>query len=167
MNVIRRIFVLVVTAFTLGSAASVALAADDAASVRAGTESWIKAYNAGNADVIAALYADSAVVMPPGAPIARGRAAIRQFVVKDIANAKAAGVTLVLGSDNVVVVKGDVAWHSGDYTVKDKNGATVDSGAYMEAWRKSGGKWLIQRDIWNSSTPPPAPAPAPAAGPKK
>jgi hypothetical protein len=41
----------------------------------------------------------------------------------------------------------------------------------MEVLRKKGGKWLIVRDIWNSSTPPaPAPpplAPAPAAAPKK
>jgi len=39
--------------------------------------------------------------------------------------------------------------------------------------RKKGGKWLIVRDIWNSSTPPAAPAtaapsaPASAAAPKK
>jgi hypothetical protein len=51
-----------------------------------------------------------------------------------------------------------------------KDGTTVDTGAYMEVLRKKGGKWLIVRDIWNSSTPPPTappPSPAAAAAPKK
>jgi uncharacterized protein (TIGR02246 family) len=146
-----------------------AMAADDAGAIRAGTDAWIKAYNAGNADAIVAMYAEDAVIMPPGAAPARGRAAIKQFLVKDIADSKAAGITLVLTKENDVGVKGDVAWHAGTYTVANKAGATVDSGGYMEVWRKAGGKWHIVRDIWNSSTPPPtaAPAPAPAAPAKK
>ena len=63
-----------------------------------------------------------------------------------------------------------MAWHAGTYSVI-KDGKTVDTGSYMEVLRKKGGKWLIVRDIWNSSTPPaaapPPPAPAPAAAPKK
>jgi len=63
-----------------------------------------------------------------------------------------------------------MAWHAGTYSVI-KDGKTVDTGSYMEVLRKKSGKWLIVRDIWNSSTPPaaapPPPAPAPAAAPKK
>jgi uncharacterized protein (TIGR02246 family) len=159
MNIVKRIVFLAAAMLGLAMSAPIAMAADDAARIRAGTEAWIKAYNAGNADAITPLYAENAVVMPPGAPLARGRAAIKQFLVKDIAGAQSAGVVLVLGSENDVAVKGDVAWHAGTYSVKDKAGATVDAGGYMEVWRKAGGKWLIIRDIWNSSTPPPAPAP--------
>ena len=81
---------------------------------------------------------------------------------------KSGGVTLAQGKINDVAVKGDMAWHAGTYSVI-KDGTTVDTGAYMEVLRKKGGKWLIVRDIWNSSTPPATtlPPPAPAAAPKK
>ena len=103
--------------------------------------------------------------MPPGAPVARGRAAIKQLLARDIAGAGAAGITPVAAKESDVAVKGDVAWHAGTYTVKDKAGATVDSGGYMEVWRKVGGKWLIIRAIWNSSTSSAAPAAKPAKWP--
>jgi ketosteroid isomerase-like protein len=156
-------------AFAAVAAPLAALADSPATTVRSGTEAWLKAYNAGNIDAIIPLYSEDAIVMPPGAPPAKGHAAIRQFLTKDIAGAKAAGVTLVPGTVSDVGVKGDLAWHSGNYTVQNKAGATVDTGAFVEIWRKSGSKWVIIRDIWNSSTPPApsaAPAPAPAA-PKK
>ena len=171
MNMSFRNFAAAAAAlFCLAGAAPMALAADDAATIRAGTEAWVKAYNSGNVDVIVNSYAADAIVMPPGAPAAKGHAAIKAFAAKDVAGAKAAGVTLVLTAPNDVKVHGDMAWHAGQYVVKDKAGATVDSGGYMEAWEKKGGKWHIVRDIWNSSTPPappPAPAAAPAPAPKK
>ena len=153
--------------------APIAVAADDAATIRANTEAWFKAFNAGNADAVTASYADDAVVMAPGAAPASGAAAIKQLLAKEMAGMKSGGVSLAQGKMNDVAVKGDMAWHAGTYSVI-KDGKTVDTGSYMEALRKKGGKWLIVRDIWNSSTPPapPAaapspPAPAPAAAPKK
>lgn len=150
------------------AAAPTAVAADDAATIRANTEAWFKAFNAGNADAVAASYADDAVVMAPGAPPASGAAAIKQLIAKEIAGAKSGGVTLAQGKMNDVAVKGDMAWHAGTYSVI-KDGKTVDTGGYMEVLRKKGGKWLIVRDLWNSSTPPAAaaPPPAPAPTPKK
>ena len=79
------------------AAASIVSAGDDSspdASLRAGTAEWIAAYNAGNVDRIVALYAEDALVMPPEAPAASGHAAIREFLTKDIASSKAAGITL-------------------------------------------------------------------------
>ncbi len=169
MKVTKMIAWLAAAAFWL-AAAPIAVAADDAATIRANTEAWFKAFNAGNADAVAATYADDAVVMAPGASPASGAAAIKQQIVKEIAGAKSGGVSLAQGKINDVAVKGDMAWHSGTYSVI-KDGKTVDTGGYVEALRKKGGKWLIVRDIWNSSTPPAAapspPAPAPAAPPKK
>ena len=170
MKVSKRIALLAAGVFWF-AAAPIAVAADDAATLRANTEAWFKAFNAGNADAVAATYANDAVVMAPGAPPATGSAAIKQLIVKEIAGAKSGGVSLSQGKINDVAVKGDMAWHAGTYSVI-KDGKTVDTGSYMEVLRKKGGKWLIVRDIWNSSTPPatappPAPAPAPAAAPKK
>ncbi len=171
MKVSKEIALLAAAVFWF-TAVPIALAADDAATIRANTEAWFKAFNAGNADAVAATYADDAVVMAPGAPPASGSAAIKQLIVKEIAGAKSGGVTLAQGKINDVAVKGDMAWHAGTYSVI-KDGKTVDTGGYMEVLRKKGGKWLIVRDIWNSSTPPtppaaaPPPPPPPAAAPKK
>ena len=52
------------------------------------TATWFKSYNAGDADTAAGLYAEDAVLMPPHAPVARGRAAIRAFIAKDFADAE-------------------------------------------------------------------------------
>ena len=169
MKVLKKIALLAAGVFCF-AAAPIAAAADDSATIRSNTEAWFKALNAGNADVVAASYADDAVVMAPGSPPATGAAAIKQLVAKEIAAAKSGGVSLAQGKINDVAVKGDMAWHAGTYSVI-KDGKTVDTGGYMEVLRKKGGKWLIVRDIWNSSTPAataPAPAaPAPAATPKK
>jgi len=123
---------------------------------------WAASYNAGDADAIVAKYTDTAVVMPPGAPAAVGRDAIHEFLVKDIAGSKAAGVTLVINDGDEAGVSGDVSWHSGTFTVNDANGAAVDNGKYMEVRQNFDGKWLIVRDIWNSDRAPAAAA-APAA----
>ncbi len=174
MNVVKKIALLAAGALWF-AAAPIAMAADDSATIKANTEAWFKAFNAGNADAVAASYADDAVVMAPGSPPASGKAAIKQLVAKEIAGAKSGGVTLAQGKLNDVGIKGNMAWHSGTYSVM-KGSTAVDTGSYMEVLQKKGGKWLIVRDIWNSSSPPappaaaappPPPAPAPAAAPKK
>jgi ketosteroid isomerase-like protein len=97
--------------------------------------------------------------MPPHAPVAKGKAAIRAFIAADTAGAKAAGVKLVNGSSTVEVV-GDTGWEAGSYTATDASGATVDSGSYLSVSRKVNGQWLYVRDTYNSDRPLPAAAPA-------
>jgi len=168
MNRSQTLFPLLAAAIC--SMALPALAApDDAARIRAGTASWMQSFNAGNAGGAAALYADDAALMPPNAPQARGIAAIKEAVAKEIAGAKKAGVTLAVGTDEVGVA-GDMAWHAGTYVVKDKAGKIVDGGKFLEAWERKNGKWRMVRDMWNSDAPPATaatPAAAPAAEPKK
>jgi ketosteroid isomerase-like protein len=162
MQIVRRaaIAILLLT-LAAASPASAAEAKGAEAVLLAGTEAWIKAYNAGDVDTIVAMYADDAIVMPPGVPALKGRAALRTYLPTELAAAKAAGVTLVLGKVRDAGVSGDLGWDSGDYVVRDKSGAVVDSGNYLAVWRKVGGKWLYIRDMWNSDR-----APAPAAAPK-
>jgi uncharacterized protein (TIGR02246 family) len=138
------------------------VAADEAA-VRANNPAWFAAYNAGEVDKVAALYADDAVLSIPGAPAARGSAAILEALTKDHAASAAAGVTLNAGSSRADAgVSGDLAWEWNTFSVTDKAGATVDTGKYVTVYGRRDGKWRIIRDIWNSDAPPPA-APAPAA----
>ena len=99
-------------------------------------------------------------------PFAVGHAAIREFLAKDSAGARAAGLKLVEGPASAGVT-GDLGWNSGSYTLQDASGMTVDSGSYLSASKKVNGKWVMIRDTWNSDRPlPPAAAPAPASGTK-
>lgn len=129
----------------------------DAAAIRAGTVLWIAAYNAGEVDKIAELYTEDAVVMPTNASALTGRAAIKDFLTKDMAAAKAAGLTAKDGVGDVGI-SGDLAWHAGTSSVIDATGKTVETGKYIEVWRRINDKWLMVRDIWNDDAPP-VPAP--------
>lgn len=130
---------------------------------KAASATWAASYNAGNAAGIEALYADDAVVMPPNAT-AVAHAGLHDFLTRDMANSKAAGITLGIASGKTGRA-GDLAWHDGTYTITDKTGKTVGTGKYVEIWQRSAGKWAMVRDIWNDDAPAAAPAtPAPPAG---
>ena len=144
-----------------------ALAADDAARIRAGTESWVKSFNAGNASAVTALYAEDAVLMPPNSAPARGTAAIKEALAREIAGAKKGGVSFVIGTNDEVGVSGDMAWHSGGYFVMDKANKPVEAGKFLEVWERKNGKWRITRDIWNSNGSAGAPPAAPPEPKKK
>jgi uncharacterized protein (TIGR02246 family) len=130
--------------------------------MKRGSGDWAAAYNAGDADKIAAMYAADAVLMPPHAPAAQGGDAIRQFVANDSATAKANGVTLAI-EPTASGASGDIAWQSGTYKITDAGGNAVDAGKFVELRQNVDGAWKITRDIWNSDNPPPAPAEAPPA----
>ena len=165
MRTLTHLALVVGTMITLSACAPAApppvdTAAEEAA-VKAVTAAWLDAYNAGDVEKIVAMYAEDAVLMPPHAAVAPGHAGIRAFLTTDAAAAKAAGVKLVPGAATAGVA-GDTGWESGSYTVANASGATVDSGSYLSVSRKSNGKWLLVRDIYNSDRPLPAPAPAAA-----
>ena len=128
--------------------------ADDAA-VRAANPAWFKAYGAGDADGVAALYAEDAVLSIPGIPPVRGRAAIKDAVAKDIAAMQAAGLSNKPGDAPEFGIGPDMAWEWSAFSVADKSGATVDTGKYVTVYAKKDGKWMIVRDIWNTDSAPP------------
>ena len=153
---------LVLGAFLMSACAPQAPAAVDTTADQAAlkdiTATWMKSYNSGDADTIAGLYAEDAVLMPPHAPVARGRAAIREFISKDSADAKSAGLKLVNGPETVGV-NGEWGWNSGSYSVQNGAGQSVDSGSYLSVSHKVSGKWLYVRDTYNSDQPLPTPPP--------
>lgn len=121
---------------------------------------FVKAYNSGDVDTVLAQYDDHAILQPPGAPAANGKAAIKAYFSVDIPEAAKAGAEFVLNPDATGGVSGDLGWSSGTFQVKGKDGQVLDKGKYLSVSRKVNGKWLYIRDTWNSDTPPPAPAPA-------
>ena len=164
----RRLFIL----FTLvvlvpalsacGQAPAPADTAGDLAKMQADALIWFDHYAKADGDAMANLYAEDALLMPPGAPAVKGRPEIKTFLVDDAAKSKAAGISLKNASVTGAYVTGDTGWISGTYTVSDASGATIDSGSYLSVHRKINGAWLYVRDIWNSDRPPAPPAAAPA-----
>ena len=53
--------------------------AQDVGSIQALNDKWDAAFNKGDAAALAAMYAEDAYVLPPGAEMVRGRAAIQDF----------------------------------------------------------------------------------------
>jgi len=142
-------FLLMVSAL-VGVEALAADAAGEVKALHAVDQTWVKAYNAVDADTAASLYDENAILMPPGAPSAHGRAAIHTFLAADMASSAKAGVTFSLGAKPDGGVSGKMGWASGAYTVTDKSGKVIDTGKYLSVSKKVGGKWLYVRDTYNS-----------------
>jgi len=147
----------------VGVAHAASPASADEAAIRAQSASWEKAYNGGDAKAVAALYAEDALLLPPGASGVSGRAAILAFFTKDIASSAAAGAVFVLAPKTDVGVSGNMGWESGTYKVTVK-GSVVETGKFLSVSRKKDGKWLYMRDTWNADAPSASPA-RPAAPP--
>jgi ketosteroid isomerase-like protein len=131
----------------------------EVAAIHAVDQVWLKAYNSGDVSTVVNQYAEDAVLLPPGAPSASGRAAIRAYFEKDIAASAKDGFKFSLGASPGGGVSGDMGWASGTYALKDRAGHVVDTGKYLSVSVKKDGKWLYLRDTWNSDgTPAAAPA---------
>jgi hypothetical protein len=76
-------------------ASSAADSAKEMTALRAADQTWVKAYNAGDADGLANLYDENAVLLPPGSPAVNGRAAIKAFWANDTAESQKAGAASV------------------------------------------------------------------------
>ena len=136
------------------SVSSVAANSDET-TIRAGGEIRDSVYKFDKPDRVSALYAEDAVLMPPTAPTATGPTAIRRYFESDKAQFSAFGYTQFVPANTVEVrVSGNLGYRWGRYSVKDKSGATVDTGKWLEVWQKADGKWQIIRDLWNSDTLP-------------
>lgn len=163
MGMLKKAVLLATGLITVAACASKApdTTADEAA-LKADPVAWAEAYNAGNADGVANLYAEDGILLAPGAPAAVGRGAIREFIKSDIEKSKAEGLAFKIGDMTGVGVSGDLGWLSGTFSVTDSAGAAVDAVKFLSVYRRTNGKWQLIRDTWNSDTAPAAAA-APAA----
>ena len=115
---------------------------------------------ASQADSLATLYADDAVLMPPNMSAVTGRAAIRDAY----AGMLQAGAPTLHFNVLSVVANGPLAVERGTYhmTTPASAGqpASADSGKYLARWQRADGQWKMVEDIWNSDAPAAPPAPA-------
>ena len=101
------------------------------------------------------VWADDAVLMPPGLPAVRGKAAIRQYVE---AAAQVPGFQIRWEPESAFVsAAGDLAYmiERNVATVTGPQGTPITThGKVVTVWRKdSGGSWRNVVDMWNEAPP--------------
>jgi uncharacterized protein (TIGR02246 family) len=120
------------------------------AAIHQSAEAWAAGWNSGDAAAIAALYAEDAVMMAPGAEPAQGRAAIKELLMGAIAAAGGSQMTIKPGE--IIEVDG-WAVETGTFVDTAADGSHRDHGPYVAVWKTVDGRWMMHRDIWNSSMP--------------
>ena len=134
------------------SAAAVDAGADEQA-IRGHVDRWLQLVKAKDAAGIAELYAEDGAVMPPNAPIGKGRAAIQQTWASMMATP---GFGLTFTPEQILVSSsGDMALDRGTYslTISPEGTTQTDTGKYVVVWRKIGSEWKVAADIFNSDLP--------------
>jgi len=111
---------------------------------------WSRAAAAKDLDKTVSYYADDASLLPPNAPIASGKDAIRAAWSQLMSTP---GFSLSFGPTKVVVSKSrDLAYEIGTFqlTANDAQGKPVTTfGKYVVAWEKRRGQWKAGADIFN------------------
>ena len=123
-----------------------AFAQDKATMDKLNTE-FMAAFNKGDMAALGQMYTDDAYLLPPGAGIVKGRAAIQTFWT----NAAAAIGDLKLTTTDVKPLGGDAAREIGTFTLMTKGDKPQEvAGKYVVVWEKAGGKWKLATDVWNT-----------------
>jgi uncharacterized protein (TIGR02246 family) len=116
---------------------------------------WESAALAGDAAALAALYAEDAVLQPPNAPKAEGRAAIQAAFTEMLAATPFTEADIVVVRSEVSA-SGDIAWAHGTYSdaITMPDGTPYeDAGKWLAVYENHDGQWLHVADTWNSDAP--------------
>ena len=125
----------------------------DELAIRGHVDRWLQLVKAKDAAGIAELYAEDGAVMPPNAPIGKGRTPIQQTWASMM---RTPGFDLTFVPEQIVVSSsGDMALDRGTYrlTIAPDGTTQTDTGKYVVVWRKIGGEWKAAADIFNSDLP--------------
>lgn len=109
------------------------------------TAAWVKAFDAGDAAALTALYAEDAHTTPAGGGAITGRSVIESYWRQDLGSGGA--VTKLTPVDSIA--QGALLYVDGSYEVTAKDGGTaLATGQYQQLWNHAGGQWKIQQEIW-------------------
>lgn len=130
---------------------SLTLRAQDPArtAIEAAAKKFVEAFAKQDAAGVVAAYSPDANVFPPNAPIIKDRAGI-QKMWQDVMKSGIATVSFVTTE---VESAGNLAYESGTYEMKMKDGKVADRGKYCVVWKKVKGQWMLHRDIWSTDLP--------------
>lgn len=124
---------------------------DVESTLRGFTQDFSTAFNTGNYDQVAALFAPDGLLMPPQHEAAQGRKAIERM----LREYGESGYQDLRFETLRVDYSGDMAVEIGRYTVviQQANGTIVaDRGKFLHAWRRFGA-WLLIAGCWSRSLP--------------
>jgi ketosteroid isomerase-like protein len=101
--------------------------------------------------------ADDAVLMPPNQAPLIGKAAVRAWYTGFLSRVHTVSVTVadreVFLGDGWAVERASFEW-----VVNPVGGGDpiTDPGSFMQVWqRQPDGRWLLSREVWNSTSPAP------------
>jgi uncharacterized protein (TIGR02246 family) len=124
------------------------------AQIAASNANYGDGFAKGDSSMFLSKYTKDGCIMPANAPRLCGKEQITAFykggLAMGIGNIKLT-TDEVMGGPEVVV-------ETGKYELLSKDGATMDKGKFVVAWKQEDGKWKMHRDIWTTDTPMPAPA---------
>jgi len=108
---------------------------------------FMKAFNSGNATAAAEYYDTDCHFMPHGRDPVSGRSGVEAYFRQDMAE----GVKTVSMNTEEVNGSGDWGFERGTYRLDGTRGP--ETGAYLQVWKKCGGKWCIHNDCFNVIKP--------------
>lgn len=135
-------------------------AAVDTAAIHAELDSIRSAFEehfaAGDADAMAALYAEDAIYSHPGLPAVQGRDSIRAV----ISRTHPPGGTIEIQPTDVMVLGPDVVYEFGTGTVSftppDAEEAVTMESTYSALLRRTADGWRLAREALSANSPPPS-----------
>lgn len=109
---------------------------------------WTAAYNANDAVVLGALYAEDARLFLHGSPTVSGRQNIQNYWADDMKVDNPLTVLTVTNAVNGI----DMKLVHGNYQVLNRiTGVPLGHGRFAHIWTRSGDdQWLLDRDLWNA-----------------
>lgn len=119
--------------------------------ISAANETFMAAFNRGDAAGLAALYTENGQALPPNSDFVTGRQAIQTFW-QALFDRGIQAANLEIGE---VERCGETIFEVSQYTLKTAEGQVVDQGKYVVIWKQENGQWKLHRDIFNSSIPTP------------
>lgn len=128
------------------------------AALRARSDAVMDAERRMAVDEAAAFYLEDAIMLPAGAPLLRGREAIRgmyqEFMGSGMVKSFDATITHL-----EVAPSGDVGYEYGvnRMTLATPDGDLLDVGKYLAIWKKVDGEWYAAAVAFNSDAPAPTP----------
>lgn len=122
---------------------------DVSVQIKKANEGFMAAMNTRDTSAIRSIYTSDARLFPANSDVVEGSQAIIGFwnAVMNMGIQKFVFETLTAQGF------GDIAIEEGKYKLYVAGDHIADQGKYMVTWKKEDGKWKVQRDMWNISTP--------------
>ena len=121
--------------------------AQDKATIQSLSDQFAKAFNAGDAAAVAALYTEDAIILPPGGDMMKGRSAIQAFwkgAAEQFGNGK-------LTTVDVKPLGNEAAREIGTSSFGQRIAVAGDHWQVCGGLGEVGSEWKLATDIWNTN----------------